>query len=113
VIHAVTRVGQRLRFGGRDLSATTWLEVELPDHRRVPLFPAWVPDPAPDPVPDGAPARVVGGGDPGAAPPSGALEVDLDGLVVPDVRVPLVAVNPPPGGGPGPVFLLREHLPPS
>ena len=87
VIHAVTRTGSRLRFTGRDLGETTWLEVELTDpdggRRTAPLFPSWV---------DGAP------------------EVDLEGLVVPDVKVPLTACNPPPGGGRGPVFLLREHL---
>ena len=83
VIHAVGRKGSRLRFTGRELGETTWLEVELPDRQVARLLPDWA---------------------------DGALEVDLAGLVVPEVKVPVTACSPPPGGGRGPVFLLREHL---
>jgi hypothetical protein len=64
--------GTSLCFAGQHLTASTWLEARYPDgalHRVLPEF------------------------------RDGELRVDLAGLVVPEVSFPVVAVNPPPGGG--------------
>ncbi len=71
--------GERLVFRGKNLTPTTWLEATYPD---------------------GGVRRVL------PRCERGELVLELQGLVIPEEPFPVVAVNPPPGGGKGPAFLM-------
>ncbi len=82
-LEAAAWEGRRLVFRGENLTRTTWLEATYPDggvRRVLPMF------------------------------ERGELVVDLEGLVVPSEPFPVVAVNPPPGGGRGAAFLLVPRI---
>ena len=76
-IEAVEQRDGRLRFRGQDLDEATWLEATYPDGTVHRVLPQWE---------------------------DGELELDVRGLVLPTTSFPVVAVNPPPGGGRGPTF---------
>ncbi len=72
VLREVEWEGTRLCFRGENLTPTTWLEATYPGGEVHPTLPLWR---------------------------SGALLVELAGLPVPRQSFPVIAVNPPPGGG--------------
>ena len=75
--------GTALLFGGRHLTASTWLEARYPDGAVHRVLPELCGD---------------------------ELKVELAGLVVPDEPFPVVAVNPPPRGGRSePIWIPRPR----
>jgi len=82
-IERVELEGTRMRFLGRELHASTWLEADLGDGTLLPYLPEFV---------------------------DGALEVDTAGFRLPPAEFRIRAVNPQPGGGAGAGYGVREHL---
>ena len=75
--------GTALLFGGRHLTASTWLEARYPDGAVHRVLPELCGD---------------------------ELKVELAGFVVPDEPFPVVAVNPPPRGGRSePIWIPRPR----
>lgn len=71
--------GGQLLLRGRHLTRTTWIEFRHPAGLTARLLPGFGPE---------------------------GLEIDLAGVVLPDVAVQAVAINLPPGGGEGPPLAI-------